>query len=146
MSFAATESYITLSLDKRIRSYYAQFRSGILPIMVEIGRYYNIPLEQRFCPLCKDKFGLFIEDEYHLLCICQHYNNLRVELYREANELFPNFLTMDNFEKYLYLNSNLQMYTAKFIYNAMQMRQNFLYNKYYAARCTYFFNLCHSDL
>ena len=34
-----SEPYAAFSLPKKIRSYYAQFRAGILPIMIEIGRF-----------------------------------------------------------------------------------------------------------
>ena len=42
----------------------AQFRLGIIPIEVEIGRYQSIPLENRICKLCKLNQ---IKDEKHVL-------------------------------------------------------------------------------
>jgi hypothetical protein len=44
-----TEHYIKYHMSKRNRSLLAQFRLGILPINIEIGRYSNIPLDRRIC-------------------------------------------------------------------------------------------------
>ena len=41
-------------------------------LFIETGRYKNVPLERRICPMCKSD----VEDEYHLLK-CPAYNNLR---------------------------------------------------------------------
>jgi hypothetical protein len=123
----SAEPYVLMNLPKNIRSYYAQFRMGILPIMIEVGRYHGIPLEQRFCPLCTEIQCEIIEDEFHLLCICQSYENLRLQLYNKVIKTFPLFMNLDNFEKFLMLNTNFQLETAKFVNNVMKIRQNYLY-------------------
>ena len=38
------EEYLTFNISKHQRSLFAQFRGGILPLQVEIGRYRNLPL------------------------------------------------------------------------------------------------------
>ena len=43
------ESYITQITSKKYRAVLAQFRSGILPLEVETGRFSNIPLVRRLC-------------------------------------------------------------------------------------------------
>ena len=98
--------------------------------MIEIGRFYNIPLEERFCPLCKPEIGDFIEDEFHLLCICQSYCYERLELYNQVKQVFPLFSNQDDFDKFLFLNQNCQLYTAKFIAKAIQIRQNLIYTNH----------------
>ena len=42
------EPSVTLTLQKQVRSNFAKFRAGTLPIMIEVGRYYGIPLEECF--------------------------------------------------------------------------------------------------
>ena len=49
------------------------------------------------------------------------------ELFRKALLTKPDFLELDEFEKFLFLNSTLQLETAKFVSKAMQIRQNLLY-------------------
>ena len=34
------------------RSHLAQLRLGILPLMIELGRFRNIDLEKRLCTVC----------------------------------------------------------------------------------------------
>ena len=42
-------------------------------LCVENGRYKNVPLERRICPMCKSD----MEDEYHFMLKCPAFNNLR---------------------------------------------------------------------
>ena len=82
------EEYLTLNISKHQRSLFAQFRGGILPLQVEIGRYRNLPLEQRICTLC-DKNE--VEHEFHLLCHCPIYEDIRKVLYNETITLYLDF-------------------------------------------------------
>ena len=115
-------------MPKQIHLCYAQFRTGILPIMVEVRRFYGIPLEERFCTYCKDKQLEYIEDEYHLLCICELYQEQGNQLYAKVILSFPSFNNMDDLDRFLFLNSNFQVETAKYIYSAMKIRECLLYN------------------
>ena len=119
------EDYVkNKNLSKYSRSLLAQFRSGILPLEVETGRFRNIPLENRICPMCK----IDIEDEFHLLCICKVYENLRRILYNKSRELNSEFETYDDIEKFVFINDNLQGALSKFLYSAMKLRKETLYN------------------
>jgi len=124
----AAEPYVILDMPKQIRSCYAQFRTGILPIMVEVGRFYGIPLEERFCTYCKEKQLEYIEDEFHILLICMLYQEQRNQLYAKVILSFPSFNNMDDLDRFLFLNSNFQVETAKYIYSAMKIRECLLYN------------------
>ena len=62
----STENYVKALLSKRLRSVLAQFRSGILPLKVETGRFIGTPIELRLCELCPESE---IEDEIHFYCI-----------------------------------------------------------------------------
>lgn len=122
------EPDVCLSLPKRTRSYYAQFRTGILPLTVEVGRFHGLALENRLCPLCKENQIDNIEDEFHFLCVCQSYTGLRSDLFAKVSQLLPIFPNLDDFEKCMCLNSNFQVDTAKFISSAMQIRQSIIYS------------------
>lgn len=51
----------------------AQFRTGILPLRVETGKFTNVKLEECVWKVC--------EDEKHFLCKCSLYDTLRISLY-----------------------------------------------------------------
>jgi hypothetical protein len=55
----------------------ARLRCSSHPLNVETGRHNDIPYDRRFCDFCKEQGKLEIEDEYHFICCCIRYNNLR---------------------------------------------------------------------
>ena len=61
-SYFETEEYVYINISKRLRSVLAQFRAGILPLEVELGRYSGKPLKERLCSFCTLQK---VEDEYH---------------------------------------------------------------------------------
>ena len=46
-------------------------------IRIETGRYEGLPENERICPVCEN----IVEDEYHVLCQCPLYTDLREEYY-----------------------------------------------------------------
>ena len=78
-------------MSRRRRSLMSQFRTGILPLKIETGRYVPIfdknlkknrkrTANERICKLC----GLnVIENEYHFVCVCPVYNSRRTILFEE---------------------------------------------------------------
>ena len=58
------EDYLFFKVPNMHRSLLAQFRAGILPFSIEVGRYRNIRLDERLCTLCDDNV---VEDEIHFL-------------------------------------------------------------------------------
>ena len=120
------EEYLNLHIQKYQRSLFAQFRAGILPLHVETGRFRNLPLEQRLCVLC-DKSE--VEDEYYFLCQCAVYRDLRRILYSTTKDLYPEFEDMDDLEKFVFLNSNLQKHhVIVFITSAVLRRRTLLFH------------------
>ena len=65
------ENYVALILSRQERSYLAQFRSGILPLRVETGRFRNEPLSLRKCTFYDQES---VEDEFHFIFHCPKYN------------------------------------------------------------------------
>ena len=58
---------------------------GVLPIRVETGRFRNLDLENRTCSeICHSDD---IEDEYHIVMICEKYTDVRRELFCNISEI-----------------------------------------------------------
>ena len=94
-----TEHYVKLNMERSHRRILAKFRSGSLPLQIEIGRYAKpkVPLDNRICKLCKDNV---VEDELHFLLCCDFYSDLRRPLINKAqlcNVDFTNMLIKDKF-------------------------------------------------
>jgi hypothetical protein len=120
------EEYLNLNISKRQRSLYAQFRAGILPLQVEIGRYRNTNLEDRICTLCTQNI---VEDEYHVLCVCESYQEYRYVLYNKASSYFDNFYQLHNIDKFVLLNSNMQKEVIYFLDQALSKRRENIYSR-----------------
>ena len=120
-----TEPYVLSNLTKSQRSMYAQFRSGILPIAIETGRFSNVSLNNRLCVMCNSQQ---IEDEFHFLCECSKYQNERQKLYNKIITKYPDFMQLDDIDKFMLLNcAQYQYYTAIYIGNAYNLRKTSLY-------------------
>merc|ERR1712121_249686 len=93
------EDYLLLDLTKFQRSILAQYRCGILPLQIEVGRYRNIELSQRICPMC----NLEVEDEIHFLLTCNSYAEIRSKLFKDASSFDCLFSNFNVFEKFTFL-------------------------------------------
>jgi hypothetical protein len=83
-----------MSLKKR--SYLAQFRSDILPLQIEVGRWANKYVEERLCLTCN---GGLVEDEKHFIFLCNYYNSKRCECFAHMTNSVPNFKNLSEDEK-----------------------------------------------
>ena len=119
-----TEDYVKLPVLKYHRSLFAQFRCGILPLQIEVGRFKNMQLHERICPICHSA----VEDEVHFLCQCPLYNHLRNPLFNCARKAEPTFPHMDLLDKFVYLMSNHQRNIMKYLSQAVPLRSDSLYN------------------
>ena len=119
------EEYLTLNISKYHRSLFAQFRCGILPLEIEVGRYRNIDLCDRTCLVCNNA----VEDEIHFLCQCPLYIEPRTRLFQIANESHSDFHHMDVFDQFVYLMSNQQRHVVKFLSKAIPLRTDRLFNR-----------------
>ncbi len=57
-------------MSRNHRSYLAQLRNGILPLQLEVGRWINKAVEERFFLICNNST---VEYEEHLPCHCNFY-------------------------------------------------------------------------
>ncbi len=62
------ELYVHAIHDRQERSLMAKYRTGVVPLSIETGRFQNIPIEYRLCLLCEDNV---CESEFHFLLV--HY-------------------------------------------------------------------------
>ena len=65
------EKCLSFNLTRYQTSLMSQFRLGILPLEIEVGRFRDIPLCNRICQMCAKKN--VVEDEIHFLCECESY-------------------------------------------------------------------------
>jgi hypothetical protein len=119
-----TEEYLLLNLKKNERSLLAQFRTGILPLRIETGRYVGESVEDRHCTLCNSGA---IETEKHFLLECSLYSNVR-------NTVFDNLLTDISFvnlvteHKLEHLMTKYPRKMSKYIVAAFMCRRNRIYS------------------
>ena len=93
-----------------------QLRLGILPIMVETGRFRNMQLKDRLCPFCN-----CVEDELHFLFTCIKYIDLR-NMY-----LSPHMVGVDLVNNLNTLSSSHSRAMAKYIVKSYERRRKCLY-------------------
>ena len=117
-----TEEYITYNIKKYRRSLFAQFRCGILPIQIEIGRFRGLSLCDRICPVCEEG----VEDEIHFLCQCSCYSAPRNNLFAKAVNLDPLFMSLDVIDQFVFLMSNMQRDVIRYLVTAVQHRISLL--------------------
>ena len=122
------EPYVTLNLNRELRSVIARLRTGTLLLMIEIGRFQGISIDERLCP-----FGCScVEDETHFLFYCPLYEAFRNLYYenieRKGNGTFRfNLLSLQE-KLCLIFEKDFIRLTAKFISDAFKLRLDTLYN------------------
>ena len=89
--------------QKKFRSAYAKFRSGVAPINIELCRYglARIPVEERVCSHCNE-----IEDESHVLMYCPLYDDIRDQLTLSINDINPSLQDSSVQDQFIQLMSN----------------------------------------
>ena len=129
------EPYITRNVPKYSRSLYAQFRSGILPLHIETGRYANIrdphtgkhrkmSPNERLCNICKFDH---VEDEKHFILICNKYEEERNTLFQHCSQSNDNFRNLTEDEKFTYIIKNEWRAALNYITDAWMKRKECLY-------------------
>ena len=117
------ENHIKLNLSRNERSVLSQLRCSILPIQIEIGRFINLKVEERLCPICNS--GL-IETECHFLFKCSKYQIEREEFYRKTS------INENDYENHTVLLKELFEYhprmLAKFCAKLLHIRKKSQFN------------------
>ena len=119
------ESFVTGFLNKFQWSLITQLGIGILPHAVETGRYYRTPLENHICQICNDNL---VEDEFHFVCKCMAYSDIRLKYFPHFNKLFKIY-EMDVYEQFYNYIIKTEKYKllVNYINEIWQTRKSILY-------------------
>ena len=92
------------------------------PLRIETRRFQNLDLQNRICFYCNSQK---VEDEYHFLFQCSHYDHLRPSFLEKCAEAEETFEIMDEIEKFRFVLSNekVQTLTADFAQEAFLFRK-----------------------
>ena len=74
------QGLIKCNLSRNQRSVVTRLKCGVLPLMVEVGRFKNTPREKRTCPCCTDKP---VETEVHFVTECDAFEQERNDWFAE---------------------------------------------------------------
>ena len=99
------ENYLGVSVDKKIISQYSKLRLSSHRLNIEVGRYTRTPVNLRTCNVCSSSD---IEDEFHLMCVCSKYSDIRNNLFEAISKFVVNFDTLSLEENFLMLLSSQQ--------------------------------------
>ncbi len=93
------EKYL-LSKNSKINEL-TRFRISAHNLEIEKGRHNNIPAGQRYCKLCNNNS---VENEIHFLLQCPKLD--RLPFIASISEQYPNFINLDDKNKFIWLMSN----------------------------------------
>ena len=112
------EKYLDNINDKKLRINLTKFRLSSHDLYIEVGRYNNIPRDQRICQNCSMNVP---ETEYHFLLVCEKYRNLRMKFFKRYYCRWP---SLNKFEKLLCHQSNIVIRNiANYIFSANKIRR-----------------------
>ena len=107
------------------RSLLSKFRTGILPLRIETGRWYQgTNLEERVCEICGNGE---VEDESHFLLKCNEYEDLRTVLFNNCSAINPDFVNLNDTEKFIYIVNCQERELSNYLFCAWNKRRSFLY-------------------
>ena len=120
------EIYLKSIFNYKHRSAFAKFRCGVAPIRLETGRYEQLNVQDRICPLCNSE----VESEEHVLTRCQAHTVFRNDLYNHACNINPNFNDFSDCDKLIFILSNPDIcrISAKTCYTILCHRRDLLYS------------------
>ena len=112
------EKYLTVINNVQHRIAMTKFRCSAHRLLIEEGRYRNLPRSERICQKCTMNV---VENEYHFLLVCPFYRELRLQ------NLPKYFCHWPNIEKFKSILSCSQRGTiirlGRFIYLANDLRE-----------------------
>ena len=118
------EDYLVKSTRSQ-RSLLAQLRIGILPLQIEVGRYYRKQLNERLCLICSDNV---IEDECHFLCYCSGYKIEHKKFLLDIKVNVSNLKLLSPNELFIAFMTSESAFLLKFVECIWMKRKTFLEN------------------
>ena len=119
-----TSDYVINVLNRYKRSLLARFRTGILQLRIETGRFNQVKLDDRLCLVCNENV---IEDEFHFLCVCSKYSTIREELFTKIITMDHNFQDLPLNDKFIFIMSNYCEIAGCFIRKAWDVRKSIIF-------------------
>ena len=130
-----TETYVKSYLSRQQRSLLAQFRTGILPLRLETGRFHNardhttgkirkLAVHERTCLIC---YSDYVEDEFHFVFNCNKYSLPRLFLFQQISAIKPDFLFVSDVEKLNYMLNHQYKLFAHYLVDAWNIRAALMY-------------------
>ena len=113
------EEYVKFAMSKKLRSTLVQLRAGCLPIEIELGRYLQIPRNERLCKQCTSGT---VENEKLFLFHCTSYSDIRHDFTTEINSVCPPDSGDEDKIISLFSSRTLIIKTAHFIIDALKIR------------------------
>ena len=82
------ENYLSLPLDKQSLFSFSRLRVSNPKLEIDLGRYRNIPSEERYCRLCNLNQE---DDEFHFIMSCSVYSEHREQFFQQIKDIVPSF-------------------------------------------------------
>ena len=81
---------------------FSRLRVSNHKLEIELGRFKNIPPEERYCRLCNLNQ---VEDKFHFIMSCSVYSEHREQLFQQIKDFVPSFdtLRVPLSEKFIFL-------------------------------------------
>ncbi len=100
-------------INRKHRSYLAQYRCGILPLEIETGRWQNKPEEERISKVCESGE---VENEFHFIFSCTLYYNIRATFLQNIGNIIPNIMELNEVSQIkTFMSKNFDCLFAKLI-------------------------------
>ncbi len=100
-------------MNRKHRSYLAQYSCGILPLEIEISMWQNKQVEERICKVCERGE---VENEFHFIFSCTLYNNIRATFKKNIRNIIPNIRELNEVSPIkTFIFKNLVCFFAKLI-------------------------------
>ncbi len=91
------ENYLDFQTKFSLRKNITKLRISAHKLEIEIGRYKNIPVQNRICKRCNLNK---VEDEQHIITSCSKYDQYREMLMNRLSEIFVDFDSLRDQEKF----------------------------------------------
>ncbi len=107
------EPYALSFVNRKHRSYLAQYRCGILPSEIETGRWQNKPVEERICKVCGSGE---VENEFHFIFSSTLYNDISATFLQNIGNTIPNIMELNEVSQIkVFISKNFVCLFAKLI-------------------------------
>ncbi len=112
-------------MNRKHRSYLAQYRCRILPLEMETSKCQNKPVEERICKVCENGE---VENEFHFIFSCTLYNNIRATFLQNIGNIIPNITELNEVcQIKTFMSKNFVCLFPKLICDMFQKRHDSLF-------------------